>query len=172
VAPASPRELSVLGLLAEGYSYTALAAQLGITANMVRKALTVGGGRLFSTPWWRTDSLSRGGVGMSADTARASACSTSSLPNCWYRFVPPCLVFFASRDDFFAARVRRTKENSPARQRWEWVKDTGSPGTGRRGPTAHAVGYVVSPSGLGVSVAALPLCGAHIHALGERRQMR
>jgi DNA-binding NarL/FixJ family response regulator len=32
----SPRELSVLGLLAEGYSYTALAAQLGITANTVR----------------------------------------------------------------------------------------------------------------------------------------
>ena len=32
----SPRELSVLGLLAEGYSYTALAARLGITANTVR----------------------------------------------------------------------------------------------------------------------------------------
>ena len=40
--------------------------------------------------------------------------------------------FFAARDDFGAARVRRTKENSPARQRWEWVKDTGSPGTGRK----------------------------------------
>src|SRR5262249_5952322 len=32
----SPRELAVLGLLAEGYSYTALAGQLGITANTVR----------------------------------------------------------------------------------------------------------------------------------------
>lgn len=32
----SPRELAVLGLLAEGYSYTALASQLGITANTVR----------------------------------------------------------------------------------------------------------------------------------------
>ena len=40
--------------------------------------------------------------------------------------------FFAARDDFGGARVRRTKENSPARQRWEWVKDTGSPGTGRK----------------------------------------
>src|ERR1039458_5064121 len=29
-----------------------------------------------------------------------------------------------------------------------------------RGPTAHAVGYVVSPSGLADLVAALPLCGA------------
>ena len=40
--------------------------------------------------------------------------------------------FFAARDDFGGARVRRTKENSPARQRWEGVKDTGSPGTGRK----------------------------------------
>ena len=32
----SPRELSVLGLLAEGYSYAALAGQLGITVNTVR----------------------------------------------------------------------------------------------------------------------------------------
>src|ERR1039457_6908617 len=29
-----------------------------------------------------------------------------------------------------------------------------------REPTAHAVGYVVSPSGLGALVAAMPLCGA------------
>src|ERR1035437_8785326 len=29
-----------------------------------------------------------------------------------------------------------------------------------RGPTAHAVGYVVSPPGLGALVAAMPLCGA------------
>src|ERR1035437_3331100 len=28
-----------------------------------------------------------------------------------------------------------------------------------RGPTAHAVGYVVSPSGLGALVAVTPLCG-------------
>src|ERR1019366_7173660 len=91
--------------------------------------------------------------------------------------------FFAARDDFGAARVRRTKENSRARQRWEWVKDTGSPGTGRKSfysgasfgpfrgwsigygnprltPTAHAVGYVVSPSGIGALLAAMPLCGA------------
>src|ERR1035438_10090788 len=36
------------------------------------------------------------------------------------------------------------------------------PGLARwlRGPTAHAVGYVVSPSGLAALVAALPLCGA------------
>jgi len=32
----SPREVSVLGLLAEGYSYAALAGQLGITVNTVR----------------------------------------------------------------------------------------------------------------------------------------
>jgi DNA-binding NarL/FixJ family response regulator len=32
----SPRELAVLGLLADGYSYTALAGQLGITVNTVR----------------------------------------------------------------------------------------------------------------------------------------
>src|ERR1017187_2067764 len=29
-----------------------------------------------------------------------------------------------------------------------------------REPTAHAVGYVVSPSGLGALLAAMPLCGA------------
>src|ERR1035438_942783 len=40
--------------------------------------------------------------------------------------------FFAAPHDFGAARVRRAKENSPARQRWEWVKDTRSPGTGRK----------------------------------------
>src|ERR1035438_4187978 len=42
------------------------------------------------------------------------------------------------RRRFWRARVRRTKDHSPARQRWDWVKDTGSPGTGRkdRGPSA------------------------------------
>ena len=80
------------------------------------------------------------------------------------------------------ARVRRTKENSPARQRWECVKDLGIPGAGRksfcRGGSfapfrGWSIGYGdVSPSGLADLVAALPLCGAGNPARSRLRAAR
>jgi len=51
--------------------------------------------------------------------------------------VPLCLGFFVGRDDFSAAQVRRTQENSLVREHWDPRVGSVSPGTGRKNRPAR-----------------------------------